>query len=96
MCHFITATRSGHDIDPQLRRVVENHRLLFVPIENPTVTKQLQPSEGYFRATGHYCDCGTGLGAGRRRPVKPPIEKQMAKFCKKGWGEAKIKRWLGA
>jgi hypothetical protein len=47
---------------------------------------------------GHYgeCQCGTSLGrsAAPQEPDKAAIERSVAKLQRRGWSEAKIRRWL--
>lgn len=94
MCHYITAVLPTTDSDAGLGGLVEKHRLLFERVSNDSVSAQLRPGERQLRATGHMCDCGTGLGAGRRAPAESDLDRRVAKLQKKGWGEAKIARWL--
>jgi len=94
MCHFITAVLPVADPSSHFRRLVAEHRLLFEPTTNPSVEAQLHAGEHYFRATGHWCDCGTGLGAGAESTDERALEKRVAKLRHRGWGKAKIARWL--
>jgi len=94
MCHFITAVLPVADPSSHFQRLVTEHRLRFEPTENPSVEAQLHPGEHYFRATPHMCDCGTGLGAGAESADGRTLEKRVAKLRRKGWGPAKITRWL--
>ncbi|MCP5023562.1 MAG: hypothetical protein GY930_17560 [bacterium] len=63
---------------------------------NPHVLSKLQTGELYVAATGKGWDCDTPIGSASKGD---PLDKdltttQTAKLRKKGWGPAKIKKWL--
>jgi len=91
MCHFVTASvPAGTDLDAAAK-IFEKHRLLFRVIHNPHLVLALG-KDVYLSTTAGPCDCGTPLGS-RRVGSTPPAENEVAKLRKKGWGEAKIRRW---
>lgn len=68
----------------------------FPPIENGAIQSQARPGDHYFRANRAICDCGTPLGAALRTAERIPLDEAEAasRLRKKGWGEARIARWL--
>jgi hypothetical protein len=94
MCHYVTATlRSAIAPDCALA-IAESHNLQFEPVANSFVQQQLRQGEGYFRLGRGMCDCGTPLGSREQASSRRPSSKELAKLRKRGWGEAKINRWL--
>src|SRR5262249_9313009 len=93
MCHFVTATVPGELELPLLARVFEKHNLGFRLLSSSPVVRQLPAGDRYVLTTRGHCDCGTVLGS-RRTPEAESRARQVAKLRKKGWGDAKIERWL--
>lgn len=98
MCHFITAVLPGSANLSALAEIASRHGRALKPQRNLSVEEHLKPGEHYFLTTQSHCDCGTTLGALRRADSKlerrkSAAEKQESKLRRKGWSEAKIKRW---
>jgi hypothetical protein len=96
MCHLITTTLS-HDTElGALRPVIREHRMALAPIYNSHVATQLPRGTLYLRATQGMCDCGTALGCLTRGDRDPHHagERDQERLRRKGWGEAKIARWV--
>src|SRR5262245_39681188 len=96
MCHYITATLS-HDTDlAALQPVIREHRMALSPIHNAHVEAQLPRGTLYLSATRSMCDCGTALGClnGGDRDRYHAGERDRERLRRKGWGEAKIARWV--
>ena len=96
MCHFITATLPAEADVERVRQIAKSHCLAWVPADNPKVAAQLRAGELYFMTTHGHCQCGTPLGELRRheKPEEPGYTRQLSKLRQKGWGKAKIERWL--
>jgi hypothetical protein len=95
MCHYVTGTLPFATAPATAKTVAESHHLQFEALCNPFVQKQLRQGEGYFRLGRGMCDCGTPLGSrDPRASAWRPSAKELARLHKKGWGEAKIARWL--
>src|SRR2546423_1121795 len=96
MCHYITATLP-HNINPDsVAPTFDSHKLGFELISNPHVSKQLESGDWYILTTRGQCDCGTSLGSLSRPEANKVIsyDRELKKFRKQGWSEAKIERWL--
>jgi hypothetical protein len=110
MCLFITLVfPSETDLD-EVRSVVSDKLrraliLALMPIENPTLRRQLQATDiCVLRGGGGIgCDCGTALGARRRSAaeheqdngsVKTSIARKAEKLRRAGWSGAKVEKWL--
>ena len=96
MCHYITATLP-HSVKPEsVAPLFESHKLGFELISNPHVSSQVEAGDWYVLTTRGHCDCGTALGSLNHPPSGEAVsyERELKKFRKRGWGEAKIKRWL--
>ena len=96
MCHYITASLP-HDVE--LKSVIpifESHKLGFELISNPHVAEQLDPQDWYILTSRKHCDCGTALGSLNHQGAakKSSYDRELMKFRKQGWSEAKIQRWL--
>ena len=94
MCHFVTATLPSREPSSAARRIIEKHGFRYAPIENPAIRPQIGESAGYFQATRGVCDCGTSLGSRDEEPEDDGLGRELAKLRRKGWGKAKIARWL--
>ena len=90
MCNIITGVLEANSDTPAFRALVARYHLLFEPIVNPHIVRQLKPSERYYHVTSDHCDCGTSLAA---RPKAESLERDLRKLRTKGWSEAKIARW---
>ena len=96
MCHYITATLpKGADLD-ELVTVFDQFKLGFEVIHNPHLESQFPAGEHYILTTRNQCDCGTALGSlhSNADGRLPTYERDLQKFRKQGWSEAKIKRWV--
>jgi hypothetical protein len=96
MCLYITATLPrGANLDC-VAPIFEAYKLSFETISNPYVLKQLHPGDVYISTTTRHCDCGSVLGSlgGRNGNEPEGHEHELKKLRRKGWSEAKIRRWL--
>ena len=97
MCHYVTATLP-HDVNlDSVAPIFESHKTGFELISNPHVSSQIEAGDWYVLTTRGHCDCGTALGS-LNLPAAGEVvsyERELKKFRKRGWSEAKIKRWLG-
>src|SRR5688572_15732863 len=91
MCHFITAVIPPEVAPDAAAALFAAHRLGFVVLQNPNVAAQLSDGERHILTTRGHCDCGTVLGSHREAANH---ERELEKLRKKGWGEAKIERWV--
>ncbi|MBI5160233.1 MAG: hypothetical protein HY996_02265 [Micrococcales bacterium] len=99
MCHFITGTLPRAAARTVLAPILREHGLAFSALDNPFVQAQLAPGDAYSRATKAWCDCGTPLGSARRgrgavAQDGAHVARMKEALRKKGWGSAKIERWL--
>ena len=54
-----------------------------------------RPGERFYRVTREQCDCATWLGTvGDADLETDEVDPRVARLRRRGWGEAKIKRWL--
>jgi len=96
MCHYITATLPHNVILDSVVPIFESHKLGFELITNPHVSAQIEAGDLYVLTTRGHCDCGTALGS-LNLPAADEVasyERELKKFRKQGWSEAKITRWL--
>jgi len=96
MCHYITALLP-HVVElKSLAPIFESHKLGFELISNPHVAEQVDPQDWYVLTSRKHCDCGTALGSlNHERAAKvSSYDRELKKFRKQGWSEAKIQRWL--
>lgn len=95
MCHFITMVLPATtDLDAASKLLGEYGRELS-PVENRSIKPLLLPDELYFYPAGESCDCGTALGSLNHASDAGRVEKSwLDGLRKKGWGEAKIARWV--
>jgi hypothetical protein len=94
MCHFVTAAIPGDVELPFIARVFDKHDLAFRLLTSSPVVPQLRAGDRYVLTTRGHCDCGTALGSRHKTPEPESHARQVAKLRKKGWGDAKIERWL--
>jgi hypothetical protein len=96
MCLYITATLPRDAKFDCVAQIFQSYKLSFEMISNPYVLKQLHPGDVYISTTTRHCDCGSVLGSLGRRDGNDPegYEHELMKLRRKGWGEAKIRRWL--
>lgn len=96
MCLYVTATLPYNVKVESVASVFESHKLGFELISNPHVSAQIEPGDLYVLTTRGYCDCDTALGSLNPRDIYESVsyERELKKFRKQGWSEAKIKRWL--
>jgi hypothetical protein len=93
MCYHITGAVKGiglEALNAALRAA--GGGMVFADASASPVQGQLAAGERYLEhASGGWCDCGTMLGQ-----ADPPGEadRRAAKLRAKGWGQAKIDRWL--
>ncbi len=93
MCTIITFVLPG---DADLERVSEFFLDPLETVDNRYVLAQLDTKEVYAAGTGKGCDCGTAIGslAGSDRSGEHDLSTELRKLRNKGWGEAKIEKWL--
>jgi hypothetical protein len=96
MCHFITATLPSSVNPDSVAPTFESHKLGFKLISNPHVSEQIDLGDWYILTTRGYCNCGTAIGSLSYSDAGTPVsyERELNKFRKQGWSEAKIQRWL--
>ncbi len=96
MCLYITATLPRDAKLSCIAPIFESHHLSFEAISNPYVLEQLHPGDVYISTTSRHCDCGSVLGSLGRRDGEEPegYGHELKKLKRKGWSEAKIRRWL--
>ena len=96
MCHYITAVlpRTAHI--EKVRAIMKAHHRQLEELANRSIESQLLSGEAYFLTAARRCDCGTMLGFAARRGAPEPfdIEGAVEKLKRKGWGKAKIDRWI--
>lgn len=97
MCLYITATLPRDAKLDCVATIFETYKLSFEPVSNPHVLEQLPPGAVYVSTTTSHCDCGSVLGSlgGRDKDAPEDYGHELKKLRRKGWGEAKIRRWLG-
>ena len=95
MCHYITATLP-HAVDLKVvASIFECYKLGFELISNPHVAAQIDSQAWYVLTSRKHCDCGTVLGSLTRQTTNGlSYDRDVKKFRKEGWSEAKINRWL--
>ncbi|TKR29347.1 hypothetical protein FCE95_14420 [Luteimonas gilva] len=95
MCHFITAVLSSEAYQASLDALARKHGRIFQPLSNPSIQRQLRQGQQYFRTTPGHCDCGTALGAGRRKGFDATYwAAEEQRLLKKGWSKTKIDRTM--
>jgi hypothetical protein len=96
MCHYITATLPRNVNPESVAPTFEEHKLGFELISNPHVSGQIDSGDWYILTTRGHCDCGTAIGSLCHSNVGKPVsyERELNKFRKQGWSEAKIQRWV--
>jgi len=96
MCYYITATIPSNTKFPEIISLLKECKFGYDPIQNASLQDAIGKNRLYFKPTLTDCDCGTPLGGMNTRKSYEPeaLEKQAAIQRKKGWGEAKIRRWL--
>ncbi len=98
MCLYITGVLPRGVDRVAIEPILIEHRLAFSPLGNQFVQAQLRPDESYVRATSSFCDCATPIGSGPRGPSESQEAahdaRRVEELRKKGWGAAKIERWL--
>jgi hypothetical protein len=97
MCHYITATLP-HVVEPDsVANIFESHKLGFELISNPHVAEQVNSPDWYILTSRNHCDCGTAFGSLNHRDTAAKgssYDRELKKFRKQGWSEAKMQRWL--
>jgi hypothetical protein len=96
VCLYITgALPRGARLDC-VAPIFETYKLSFETVSNPYVLEELPPGEVYLSTTSSRCDCGSALGSLGRHDGDGPVSyaHELKKLRRKGWGEAKIQRWL--
>lgn len=92
MCTFITATiNEGADLkalEPVFTRWCEGFKVF----THRAIEMQLPAERVYLLHKGH-CDCGTEIGCGPTSYLAHIADKDLKKLEKKGWSEARIRRW---
>lgn len=98
MCYFITGIYSGPVTLEEINAAAGKYDLQFEPCDNRFVREQLARDEIYVSKLADICDCDTPLGSVRRAAGHEENVGKTAlavrKLRSKGWGEAKIQRYL--
>jgi hypothetical protein len=96
MCLYITATLPQNAKLGCVAPIFDSHKLSFVIVSNSSVLEQLPSGDVYISTTTSHCDCGSALGSLSRLSRDEPenYEHEIKKMKRKGWSEAKIRRWL--
>jgi len=97
MCDFITAVLPARARVAELTPIFAAHERALKPLENPSIQRQLQSGELYFKTAPGHCDCETVLGSAE--PLGPSradtrLERELHKRRQQGWSAAKIDSWL--
>lgn len=72
----------------------EAHGFAFRVYANPSVAECLTDEATLILTTRAQCDCGTAIGSACSVDPRPSPERHVARLKAKGWGDAKIARWL--
>ena len=96
MCHYITVTLPYNVNADSVAPMFKSHMVGFELISNPHISAQLEVGDLYLLTTRGHCDCGTALGSLNGSAVRDDLsyERELKKFRKQGWSEAKINRWI--
>lgn len=95
MCHYITAIIPNSSSVEELNQIAKIFNLAFTKINNKFVQSQLNSNYQYLSKLSNHCDCGTVIGScGNLQNGVSVKEKEIKKLQRKGWGKAKIQRWL--
>ncbi len=94
MCHFINLILpAGTDVNSAVPALASLKRSP-VRLSKPHLESGLLPREIVIHLSGVVCDCGTVIGSFHREAIDgQSSEVTREKLQKKGWSEAKIKRW---
>lgn len=95
MCHFITAALPESVSVGKLKPILKAHQQVLRPLINAVVEAQLPPGAQYLGTTRKHCDCGTALGWLLRQEQRAAEAPDLDKLRRKGWSEARIRRWQG-
>jgi hypothetical protein len=90
MCTFISATVNEDTDRGLLMAALEAAGFKF---EEVPVPKQMPPGRQYLAHMSGHCDCGTAIGAARRKETFPYTYADVEKLRRQGWSEGKINRW---
>jgi hypothetical protein len=95
MCYFITAILSPNAEVAAVEQIAKSYDRRWEEITENGLKPRLRSGERYY-FTSRSCDCSTGVGRLAPDPdyQEPDYSRQVARFRKKGWSEAKIRRWL--
>lgn len=94
MCTFITSWVSEGGDKSRLASILNEHGFDLDEYPGSPIRAKLK-GPVYFRPTRSYCDCGTALGSSHRKGGKEAsMETRIEGLRSKGWGEAKITRWV--
>ena len=96
MCHYITAVLPRSAYIEKVRTIMKAHHRQLEELPNRSIESQLLAGEAYYLTAAGRCDCGTMLGFVSRRATPEPfnIEGAVERLKRKGWGKAKIDRWI--
>ena len=95
MCIFITAALPAKANVEAIRKAMGAPDDVLRPLANARVLARIEAGAGYYRALQQWCDCQVVLGSRGDSSDQPDdTEHEYAKRRKKGWGEAKLARWL--
>jgi hypothetical protein len=99
---FITATLPAAARWERVEPVLARHAFSWKTLENASL-KEALAGDHYYLTTRSHCDCDSALGSLGGRITGPRRQSaagaagrdpEVAKLRKRGWGEAKIRRWL--
>lgn len=94
MCHLVTMVLPPEAQFARVEPVLARYHRGFEIVENRHLARILEPGEIYFCPSPKHCDCGTALGSMRQVSDTQDLTGEIKKRKRKGWGEAKITRWL--
>lgn len=95
MCYYITAVLSPNADVAAVEQIAQGYGRRWEELAENGLKPALRSGERYY-FTSRGCDCGTGVGRLAPDPdyQEPDYRRQVARFRKKGWSDAKIRRWL--
>ena len=94
MCVYVTAVLPGGTDLESAKPKFEVHGFAFQRYANASVTEALSPGATLVLTTRGHCDCGTAIGSACATNPRPDPERHVARLKAKGWGDAKIARWM--
>ena len=92
MCFYLTAILPKTADIGIAKQILNQYNLDISLVNNQYLSNQLHGRQYYFRITKDYCDCDTLFGCLAQN--EKSMDKEITKLKKKGWGQAKIDKWL--